>query len=720
MKRFLLLVLALLGPSCSGGGGGTTPSVRSNSEEVKSRRDEIQALADVPADASKEVPTLLRTMSDSDPQLRWLAEFALGRVDERGIKALVQALRDDSVKIRQSAAFVLGPMGKKARSAISALLSAASDQETGVRVWALSALGDIHPGHPDVVRVVVRTLRDPEPDVRRVALSIVIRLGPAATGASPVLMDVLQDADAGIRAMACTAFRQLASDGKSGIPALIGRLSDVDQEVRVRAAEALTRIGTSAQDPLVRALKDRDPRTRRGAAEVLGSYGGEAKSVLVDLTEAAKDEEAAVRDAAAASIKKIQEGDTAAKGSSYVDTPGAVQRRSEEYKWAKFGLLVHAGLPSVPARSKPGQSAELVLANDRIPLVEYEQFAAKLGMANFKPQDWAKLANESGARYLVMTAKHHDGFCLWNTKLTTFNAARSGPKRDVVGELAAACQKENVKFGIYYSMLDWYQPTYERKLPQYVEFLHGQVKELLAAYPLWGLWFDGEWGHSKDEWRSDELVAAIRQAKPVALLNDRLGRDTRATIAGVDFYTQDPEAPVATLKLQGRPTTVESSLGFGRSWAYTESPDPLKSGERILGEIVDAVSKGGNFLLQIGTRPDGNIPEAFQARLKVIGSWLRRNGDAIYDTERSPFNGPLPAGRVTVKNNRLYVFLEELPKDGLIVLPGLKTPIREAWVLDGRRELKVRDNGVDAPGDLLPGPFTVVAIELERAPEVTK
>jgi len=719
MKRFLVLVLALVGPSCGGGDGATPPTVRSNTEEVKSRRDEIQALADVPSDASKEVPTLLRAMSDPDPDVRWIAEFGLGRVDARGIRSLADALRDDSSKVRWAAAYVLGPMGKKARSAVPALLNALSDKETGVRVWALSALGEIHASQSDVVAAIVRALRDPEPDVRRVALTIVIRLGPGATGAPQVLVDVLQDADAGIRALACMAFRQLSTDGKAGIPALIGRLSDVDAEVRLRAAEALMKIGPGGLDALVRALRDREIRTRRAAAEILGSFGGEAKSAVVDLTETAKDDDPGLRDAATAAIKRIQEGDAAVKGSTFIDSPEAIQHRAADFRWAKFGLLVHAGLPSVSARAKPGQAAENVLGNERMPIVEYELLASRFGMARFKSEDWAKLANESGARYLVMTAKHHDGYCLWNTKLTAFNSVRSGPKREVLGEIAAACQKEGIKFGVYYSILDWYQPTYDKSGPRYVEFLHGQVKELLAAYPIWGIWFDGEGGRTREEWRSDELLTTIRQAKPLALINDRLGRDTRATITGVDFYTQEPEATVAALKLQGRPTMVEGSLALGASWAYTESPDPLKSGERIIAEIVESASKGGNFLLKIGTRPDGTIPEPFQARLRVIGAWLRRNGEAIYETERGPFNGPIPAGRVTMKGNRLYVFLEEYPKEGIIALPGLKTPVREAWVVDGRRELKVRDTGVQAP-DLLPGPFTVVAIELERAPEVSR
>jgi len=717
MTRSLLLSLALVLLVSCGGDAGT--SVKSNTEEKKSRREEMLAIADSPSAASKEVPTLLRAMDDPDPEVRWIAEFGLGRVDARGLKAIADALKDESPKVRWAAAFVLGPMGRKAKPAVPALLNAASDKDPGVRTWAVKALGEIDPFNADTVSTVTRALRDPEPNVRRVALSVVIRLAGAAAGAAPILADVLQDADAGIRARACAAFRQLGSDGKSGTPALIGRLADADADVRFRAAEALSKVGPTAIPPLVRALKERDPRTRRAAAEILGGYGAEAKFTLVDLNETAKDDDAAVAAAATAAIKRIQEGDAAPKGTSFVDSPGAIQRRAENYRWARFGLLVHAGLPSVPARAKPSQAAELVMENDRMSLVEYETFALKFGMGQFKPAEWAKLANESGARYLVMTAKHHDGFCLWNTKLTTYTSVRSGPKRDLVSEMAAACEKESVKFGVSYSLLDWYQPAYEKTPARYAEYVQGQVQELLAL-PLWGFWFDGEWGRAKEEFRSDELLTAIRQAKPLALINDRLGRDARGTVTGVDFYTQEPDATVAALKLQGRPTAVEWSTPFGDSAAYNESPDPLKSGERILGEIVDAASKGGNFLLQVGAKSDGTIPEPIQARLKVIGAWLRKNGDAIYDTERSPFNGSLPAGRVTVKGNRLYVFLEELPKDGIITLPGLKTPVREAWVLDGKRELKVRDTGVQAPGDLLPGPFTVVAIELERAPEVSK
>jgi alpha-L-fucosidase len=288
-----------------------------------------------------------------------------------------------------------------------------------------------------------------------------------------------------------------------------------------------------------------------------------------------------------------------------------------------------------------------------------------------------------------------------------------------VGELAAACQKADVKFCAAYSMLDWHHPDFESNFPKYVDYMHGQVKELVTGYPVWGMWFDGEWARSIEEWRSDDLVTMIRQAKPGVFVNDRIGRDTRGTTAGVDFYTREADATPAALKLQGRPLAWEATVPFGESWGYTESPDPRKSGERMIREMVDAISRGGNFVINISARRDGTIPEAFQARLKVFGEWVKKNADAIYDTERSPF-GRLPAGRTTLKGKRLFVFLEELPKDGIIALPGLKTKVLEAWILDGRRELRVRDTGIQAPGSLDEGPFTVVAIELDGPPEISR
>jgi alpha-L-fucosidase len=401
----------------------------------------------------------------------------------------------------------------------------------------------------------------------------------------------------------------------------------------------------------------------------------------------------------------------------------AAAERARWYREAAFGLFVHWGLYAVPARARPGTLSEWVMDNEKIPVPEYERFAEGFTARNFNPDAWVALAKETGARYLVLTAKHHDGFCLWDTRLTGYSAARfAAAKRDLLGELAAACERGGIKFCAYYSMLDWHHPDFAADFPKYVDAMHAQIRELLANYPVWGMWFDGEWTHPKDAWRGDAIVAMIRALRPLAFVNDRLGRETRGTIAGVDFYTKEQEIPAEALRRAGRPVAWETCQTFGYSWGYNESPDPLKSGERIVEQLVDVVSKGGNFLLNVGPRPDGTIPEPFVERMKVIGAWMKVNGEAIYGAGRGPFGGPLPAGRVTAKGNRLYVFLEELPPDG-IVLRGLANRVVKAWALDGGEPLAVsaRDGApvVGAPKRLSdPATFTVVAVELDGPPVV--
>jgi alpha-L-fucosidase len=722
MGRTWFAVPALLIVCSCGGGGDAPPSVKSNNEEVQGRREEIKSAGDAPAESSSEVLRLLKAMDDPDPEVRWRAEFALGRVGPRGVRSLTSALRNDSPKIRFAAAFVLGPLGRRAKDAIPVLLETLADPDPGVRLWSAHALGSIDPEDSRVVTALTKSLRDPSPDVRRVILTVLLRMGPRAADAAPAMTDLLQDADAGIRSMACAALGQIGPDARSAVPALVGKLSDPDADVRDGAAQALVRIGSEGVPSVARALRERDPLVRRAAAGILGALGGDSRGASADLADAAKDSDPDVQKAAAEALRRVQGGAGASqvvRGTSFIEAPDVVNRREAGYRWAKVGLFVHWGLYSVAARSKPGQAAEAVMENEKIPLKEYEHLAQRFGAEKFKAEDWAALANEIGARYLMLSAKDRDGFCLWNTRLTDFSSTRSAPaRRDLVGELATACEKGGVKFAVAYSLADRHHPDARDRFPTYVDYVHGQVRELLATYPLWGVWFDGETGHTFDEWRGGELIAMIRRARPAAFINDRLGTGTRGTMSGVDFYTTEPEHGAAVLRLQGRPTAWERRRSLGDSAGYTESPDPLGSGEGLILDLVDAASRGGNFVVSVGARPDGTIPEPLQARMKILGAWLQKNGEAIYDTERSPFNGPIPAGKVTAKATKLFVFLEEAPRDGLITLPGLKTKVREAWVVDGKRELKVRDAGIQAP-DLIEGsPVTVVGIELEGPPEV--
>lgn len=664
--------------------------------DVETRR---LAAASLGADgiAPAVVPLLLDALLDKDPEVRWRAEFAIGRLGPRAVPKLIEALASNRPSLRRTAAMMLGPIGPKARSAVPALLQAAKDEDRFIRVWSVKALGDIgfdDSAAPQVLAQLAKTLRDPDLDVRRVSTVAAIGLGPRAKPLLPSLIEALRDRDAGIRWRTGIALRQMGSDAADAVPALVAALSDADADVRLRAAQALGRIGAPAEAPLrdLLAAETTNAAAKKFAAEVLAALGTPDQPASQSPPEQSEEE---LKDRAA---------------------------RAAWFNEAKFGIFIHWGLYSTLARARPGQLSEWVMDNEKIPLNKYEPLAEKFTAEKFDPAAWVETFKATGARYVVLTSKHHDGFCLWDSKLSPYNSVRfAAAKRDIVGDLAAACERGGLKFSVYHSLLDWHHPDFAKDHPRYVDHLHGQIRELLTGYPISGLWFDGEWTHSQAEWRGQEIVAMSRQLRPLAVLNDRLGRDTRSRITTVDYYTKEQEIPPSALKLANRPVAWETCQTFGYSWGYNESLDPLKSGERIIEQLVDVASKGGNFLLNIGPRPDGVIPPAFTERMKIVGRFLQHNGEAIYGAQRSPFPAPLPAGRVTAKGNRLYIFLDNLPSTAM-ALPGLKNKVHKAWVLEGGETLSVANGPtgptVASPTRLSPLPFTVVALELDSEPAV--
>lgn len=660
------------------------------SADVGTRRTALSLLGESPRHARAFIPLLLQAMNDPDAEVQWRAEFALGRVGAEGVPQIAEGLRHSEAQVRRASAYVLGPMGPTAKAAVPDLLSAAGDADASVRVWAVMALGLIDPQHPRVIPVLAKALRDTNEDVVRVACRIVIKLGPEAREVLPSVLAVLDHARAELRWLACIGLRQMGAEAESAVPRLIQLLKDPDGDVRNRATQALSRIGPVAERAVRAALEGDDSVLRERAPAVLAEI-------------------------------KLRDSDASAPAASIrVQDPHAAER-ARWYNEAKFGLFIHWGLYAVPHRARPGQLAEWIMDNEKLTASEYERFVDGFTAQKFNADEWMQIARTTGARYVVLTSKHHDGFCLWDTQLTDNNSAKTVARRDIVGQLAAAAERAGLKFCLYYSMLDWHHPDYEANFPRFVDWMHRQLRELLTRYPLWGLWFDGEWTHSKAEWRGDDIIAMTRQLRPLAFLNDRLGRETRGTIAGVDFYTKEQEIPRDAMRRQNRPVAWETCQTFGYSWGYNESPDALKSGERLIEQLVDVVSKGGNFLLNIGPRPDGTIPEFFQARMKIIGQFLKTNGEAIYGTDRSPFGGRLPAGRVTTKGNRIYIFLEALPS-GNIALPGLENKIQRAYLLATGEGLSLsHQNGtsyIASPSKLAGPVFTVVAVELDGLPRI--
>jgi alpha-L-fucosidase len=327
---------------------------------------------------------------------------------------------------------------------------------------------------------------------------------------------------------------------------------------------------------------------------------------------------------------------------------------------AKFGIFIHWGLYSVPSYAYRGQYAEWYanrLAPTRNgnksytqqfqaakygPDFKYTDFAPLFKAEFFNPEEWAALFEKSGAKYVVPTSKHHEGFALWPSAEASkswgrpWNAMETGPKRDLLGDLGKAVRAKGLKYGFYYSLYEWQNPLWDKNKKRYIEEVyHPQFKDLVNRYAPDLLFGDGEWDlHSKD-WKSEELIAWLYNESPSkdsVIINDRWGKDTRLHHGG--YYTTEYGAG---LKDASHPW--EENRGIGRSFGLNrfERIGDYKTSRELILVLIDLVSRGGNLLLNIGPAADGTIPPIMEERLLDIGAWLHINGEAIYGTR--------PAGR---------------------------------------------------------------------------
>lgn len=339
----------------------------------------------------------------------------------------------------------------------------------------------------------------------------------------------------------------------------------------------------------------------------------------------------------------------------------------EWFQDAKFGIFVHWGLYSVPAYSPTvrdgmslydlyaehywnrwvnGQMAgnsffrefhSRVYGND----FSYRDFAGLFKAEVFNPAEWAEIFRTSGAKYVVLTSKHHEGFCLWPSAFSPeWNAGESGPHRDLLGELTDAVRQAGLRMGYYYSLLEWFHPLYNTEnIEEYTrEHLIPQMKELVCRYNPDILWTDGEWDHPSGTWHSEEFLQWLYNDSPVRdriAVNDRWGSDTRSRHGG--FFTT--EYDIAQPGIDGLATFArpwEECRGIGGSFGFNrmERLEDYASSQELIRLLVQKVSHGGNLLLNIGPTADGRIPLLMQERLKDMGDWLSVNGEAIYGSRK--------------------------------------------------------------------------------------
>jgi len=378
--------------------------------------------------------------------------------------------------------------------------------------------------------------------------------------------------------------------------------------------------------------------------------------------------------------------------------PAAETKPADRMAWfnqARFGMFIHWGIYSVPAGEWNGQTnyAEWIQLQAKIPNAQYEKFAGQFNPTEFNAKDWVRVAKAAGMKYIVITAKHHDGFCMFDTKLTDYNIVKATPfKRDPMKDLAAACKDAGITFCFYYSDPDWHYPDFPAKysqrgfhgkpnpdadLEKYVAYVKGQIRELLTGYgPIGILWFDGG-GSFKAEGEkgrarllhAQEIIDEIHELQPQCLVNNRLGLPA-------DYGTPEQKIPGGK-----RPAPFEVCMTLNKHWGYNKSDNNWKDPKVIIQNLADIASKGGNYLLNVGPTSEGIMPAEAVSILNEIGLWMKVNGESIYGTTASPLDQTPAWGRVTQKGSRVYLHVFNWPKNGKLAVSGLDSKVKRAWLL---------------------------------------
>lgn len=417
--------------------------------------------------------------------------------------------------------------------------------------------------------------------------------------------------------------------------------------------------------------------------------------------------------------------------------------RMDWWREARFGLFIHWGLYAVPAGEWNGEThhGEWILNTAQIPVDEYENFVGQFNPAKFDADQWVRIARTAGMKYIVITSKHHDGFCLFDSNHTDHDVMSTPFKRDIMKELADACHAQDLRICWYHSIMDWHHPDYlprrgweQRSVEgadfdRYVKHLRGQVEELLTNYGDIGvMWFDGEWEASWLREYGRALYDLCRTLQPDVLVNNRVDKG-RGGMAGMtargfagDFGTPEQEIPSTGLP----DADWETCMTMNRHWGYNKHDHDYKSVEDLIHKLVDIASKGGNFLLNVGPTAEGEFPPESVERLAAIGRWMKVNGSSIYGTTASPFSA-LPWGRCTVRTDggttTLYLHVFDWPDDGELVLSGLGNQYTRAYLLtQSGRDLAVTrgvaDIRISVPANAPDPVCSVVALEITGKPVV--
>lgn len=384
------------------------------------------------------------------------------------------------------------------------------------------------------------------------------------------------------------------------------------------------------------------------------------------------------------------------------------------HRWfaeARFGLFMHWGMYALYERG------EQVLFREHLTPSAYRRRAAEFNPQRYRPHEWANLAREAGMRYAVLTAKHHDGFCLFDSAVSDLTSVKTGARRDLVRDYINAFRRVDLRVGLYYSLADWQWPAYfngpardPEGFARFVDYTHAQVRELCTHYgPLDVIWFDGVWPHSAEDWRAPELIQMIRELQPGIVINNRAG------LPG-DFDT--PEQQILGGPLAG---IWESCItATERHWGYHAGERVWKTAEQVIRMLAQVGEGGGNLLLNVGPRADGTFPPRFTELLEEVGEWMRTNGAALYGCTPGVCEC-ISIGRMTVVGSTVYLHVLYWPGETLH-LAGLDNRVTKAYFLADGWSIHFEQQGEDLYlrnlPTIPPDPRdTVIVLEVEGTPK---
>ena len=410
---------------------------------------------------------------------------------------------------------------------------------------------------------------------------------------------------------------------------------------------------------------------------------------------------------------------------NYTPSPENLKAR-EWFKDAKFGMFIHWGVYSVLG------DGEWVMNTQRIDKQTYQKLPAFFNPIDYNPGEWVALAKAAGMKYITITSKHHDGFAMFDSKLTDWDIVDRTPyKKDVLRMLADECKKAGIKLFFYHSHLDWFQENYyprgntgqtsgrpnSGEWYKYLDFMDGQLRELLTNYgEIGGIWFDGHWDKKDSDWRLDKTYSLIHSLQPACLIGNN---HHLAPIPGEDFQMFEKDLP--GLKTTG--FNPEQSVGnlpletcetMNNSWGFNLQDKNYKPARNLIQYLVKAAGYNSNFLLNVGPMPNGRIQPEFIGSLKEMGAWMEKNGETIYGTRGGPVS-PKTWGVTTHKGNRVYVHVLN-PEDNNLLIPDFGKKVRSITLYSAGTKLKYKQDtfgiAVTIPDDAIDEIDTILVIEI--------